>query len=314
MFAHDEGTLTADDLAGTRRIFAYLQIPGTDARLAVGVNEGAVLSRVDRDIGIAYLQFGLLGTLVLLLAWFGGEQLIVRPIRSLARTAARFGRGDLEVHATNEPLMAEFQPLALAFDDMARKLAAREEELRIANEHLEELARLDGLTGLANRRGFDMRLDEEWQQARRTQQAARPDDGRHRPFQAVQRPLRPYRRRCLPARRRRDAFHRHAQRCGHGRALWRRGIRAAACPASTARARSRSPNRRAARSKSLDITHAEAPCGRVTISIGVAAMVPGAGEPAANLVEAADAGLYAAKRRCRNTVVAHAAIEFAKAS
>ena len=39
------------------------------------------------------------------------------------------------------------------------KLAAREEELRIANQHLEELASLDGLTGLANRRGFDRELD-----------------------------------------------------------------------------------------------------------------------------------------------------------
>ena len=54
--------------------------------------------------------------------------------------------------------MAEFEPLAAAFDDMARKLAAREEELQIANQHLEELASLDGLTGLANRRGFDREL------------------------------------------------------------------------------------------------------------------------------------------------------------
>jgi PleD family two-component response regulator len=61
--------------------------------------------------------------------------------------------------------MAEFEPLTAAFDDMARKLAAREEELRIANQHLEELASLDGLTGLANRRGFDRELDRAWRQA-----------------------------------------------------------------------------------------------------------------------------------------------------
>ena len=40
---------------------------------------------------------------------------------------------------------------------MANKLAAREQE--IANQHLDELASLDGLTGLANRRGFDRALD-----------------------------------------------------------------------------------------------------------------------------------------------------------
>jgi nitrogen fixation/metabolism regulation signal transduction histidine kinase len=77
------------------------------------------------------------GTLVLLAAWFGGERLILRPIRSLVRTATRFGRGDLQARAAHEPWMAEFAPLAAAFDDMARKLAAREDELRIANEHLE---------------------------------------------------------------------------------------------------------------------------------------------------------------------------------
>src|SRR5262249_35593329 len=75
------------------------------------------------------------------------------------------GRGDLRARAADEPWMAEFEPLAAAFDDMARKLAAREEELRIANQHLEELASLDGLTGLSNRRGFDRELDRASRQA-----------------------------------------------------------------------------------------------------------------------------------------------------
>src|SRR5271169_4576107 len=48
---------------------------------------------------------------------------------------------------------------------MAAKLAAREEELQIANRHLDELASLDGLSGLANRRGFDREIEREWQKA-----------------------------------------------------------------------------------------------------------------------------------------------------
>ncbi len=89
----------------------------------------------------------------------------MRPIRSLVRTATRFGRGDLRTRAAQEAWIAEFEPLAVALDDMARKLAVREEELRIANEHLDELASLDGLTGLANRRGFDRELEREWKRA-----------------------------------------------------------------------------------------------------------------------------------------------------
>jgi len=126
-------------------------VPWTNARLAVGVDESVVHSGIDREISIAYVQLGVFGMLVLLAACFGGERLILRPIRSLVRTATRFGRGDLRARAADEPWMAEFEPLAAAFDEMARKLAAREEELKIANQHLEELASLDGLTGLAKR-------------------------------------------------------------------------------------------------------------------------------------------------------------------
>jgi diguanylate cyclase (GGDEF)-like protein len=309
----DDGTLTANDFSGVRRIFGFVQIPWTDARLAVGLDEHSVLSRIDREIGIAYLQFGLFGMLVLLIAWFGGEQLVVQPIRSLARTAARFGRGDLEVRAGQEPLLSEFEPLATALDDMARKLAAREEELRIANEHLEELASLDGLTGLANRRGFDMRLEQEWQQAGRS--------------------LRPVALMMIDI----DHFKLFNDRYGHvvGDSCLRRvgetlsvvslketvlvaryggeefallspGVGLAQAVALAEKARLAIEN--------LRIAHTEAPCGHVTISIGVTALVPTASEPAACLVEVADAGLYAAKRSGRNTVVAHDAVRLAAAS
>jgi diguanylate cyclase (GGDEF)-like protein len=55
----------------------------------------------------------------------------------------------------------------------------------------------------------------------------------------------------------------------------------------------------------LLITHAESPCGHVTVSVGVESIVPTPGQAAAELVEAADRALYSAKRRGRNTVIAH---------
>ncbi len=165
MLANDEGTMTAPGFDGVQRIFAYVRVPWTQARLAVGLDENAVHSGIDREIDLAYVQLGVFGMFVLILAWFGGEQLVVKPIRPLVRTATRFGRGDLHVRAAHEPWVAEFAPLAAALDDMAAKLAAREEELQIANQHLEELASLDGLSGLANRRGFDREIERDWQSA-----------------------------------------------------------------------------------------------------------------------------------------------------
>jgi nitrate/nitrite-specific signal transduction histidine kinase len=53
-----------------------------------------------------------------------------------------FGRGDLTARPERQRWAKEFAPLATALREMAQKLAERESELRAANEHLEQLARV----------------------------------------------------------------------------------------------------------------------------------------------------------------------------
>ena len=304
MIKNKEGATTVAGFDGVRRVFAYVRVPGTRARLAVGLDESVVHQGIDREISIAYVQLALFGMLVLLIAWFGGERLIVRPIRALVRTAARFGRGDLHVRASDEPWLAEFQPLAAALDDMARKLASREEELRVANQHLDALANRDGLTGLANRRGFDRALERAWQNA-----------GEHRePLALLMMDI--------------DHFKLFNDRYGH--VSGDTCLRAVAETLSLvsldeavlvaryggeefalllpgldiSRATALADEARCA-IEDLLITHAESPCGHVTVSIGVESLVPAPGQPAADLVEAADRALYAAKRRGRNAVIGY---------
>lgn len=304
MLSADKGTMAVPGFDGMQRIFAYVRVPGTQARLAVGLDEHAVHSAIDRRINIAYLQLVLFGLFVLLLAWFGGEQLIVRPIRSLVRTATRFGRGDLQVRATQESWVTEFAPLAAALDDMATKLAEREDELRIANQHLEELASLDGLSGLANRRGFDREIEREWRHAVESRQplALMMIDIDHFKLfndryghvagdtclRAVGETL------SLVTL---DSAVMVARYGGEEFALLLPGLDIGRTAALAEEAR------RAV--EDLAINHSESSLGYITVSIGVEARIPEKFETPADLIEAADGALYDAKRRGRNNVVAH---------
>src|SRR6202007_315804 len=97
--------------------------------------------------------------IVLIGAWFVAEQFIIRPIRLMTSTAHRFGQGDLSARASGSGLPAEFRPLAAAFNFMATQLAERERNLIANNDRLTVMASIDVVSGLANRRGFQSRLE-----------------------------------------------------------------------------------------------------------------------------------------------------------
>jgi GGDEF domain-containing protein len=160
-----DGVVTDASLDGIRRIYAFAELPGTKAHVAVGFDENEVLARVDAAMWRAFTELGSVAFLVLLSIWFGAERLLVRPIRVLAETASRIGHGEEKTAAGGHPWAAEFIPLAVALDQMAEKLDEREQELRDSNAQLRELAQIDALTALPNRRTFNERLQAEWRHA-----------------------------------------------------------------------------------------------------------------------------------------------------
>jgi diguanylate cyclase (GGDEF)-like protein len=273
-------------------------------RLVISVDETRVAASADREIRTAFLQLGFVCLFVLLGALVAAEKLIIQPIEMMAAVAKRFGQGDWSVRAARNRLPEEFVPLARAFNGMAARLTQRERELVATNDRLTVMASIDMLSGLANRRGFQSRLDFEWMKAQQYESylSLLMIDVDH--FKLFN-----------------DTYgHPEGDVC-----LSRLGETLAGIAAETMGFAGRYggeefclllPNTDSVRAREigemvriavqeLAIAHATSHYQAVTVSIGVACTAPNNAQRPGDLIEAADAALYAAKHRGRNAVVEH---------
>jgi HAMP domain-containing protein len=217
-----EGSLSFTAADGSKRAVNFARVAGTQSRLIVSIDEARVTAAINRDIRTAYLQLAFVSLFVLLGALIAAEKLIIHPINMMAATAKRFGQGDWSARVSRASLPAEFVELARALNAMAAQLGQRERDLVASNDRLTVIASIDMLSGLANRRGFQSRLDFEWLKAQQH------DSELCRPLQALQRHLWSSRGRRLPVAAWTNAI--RNRRHGHGLRgpLWRRGILSAA--------------------------------------------------------------------------------------
>ena len=302
----DEATESVSFVApdGSKRAVTSTRIPGTGSRLIVSVDEARVAASTNREIRTAYLQLGFVCLFVLLGALIAAEKLIIQPIEVMVAMAKRFGQGDWSVRAARKALPAEFVPLAQAFNAMAAQLGQRERELVATNDRLTVIASIDMLSGLANRRGFQSRLDFEWMKAQQydSELSLLMIDVDH--FKLFN-----------------DTYgHPEGDAC-----LSRLGETLAAISAETMGFAGRYggeefclllPNTGVVRALEigemvraavldLAMPHCTSSYQTVTVSVGVACTRPNDTQRPGDLIEAADAALYAAKHRGRNAVVEH---------
>src|SRR5216683_1077622 len=300
----DEGSLSFVAADGSRRAITFARIADTGSRLIASIDEDKVTSAINRDIRTAYLQLLFVSLFVLLGALIAAEKLIIQPINMLANMAKRFGQGDWSARPVRNRLPAEFVPLARAFNAMAAELSQRERELVATNDRLTVIASIDMLSGLANRRGFQSRLDFEWMKAQQysCELSLLMVDVDH--------------------------FKLYNDTYGHpvgDTCLSRLGETLAGIAAETMGFAGRYggeefclllPNVDAARAREigemvrvavseLTLPHATSNHQHVTVSVGVACTKPNDSQRPGDLIEAADAALYSAKHRGRNTVVEH---------
>jgi diguanylate cyclase (GGDEF)-like protein len=289
---------------GLKRELNFARIPGTQSRLVVSIDEGKVTAAINREIRTAYIQLAFVCLFVLLGALVGAEKLIIEPIDTMTNMARRFGEGDTSARVARHRLPSEFMPLARAFNAMAARLSQREREMLANNDRLTVMASIDMLSGLANRRGFQSRLDFEWMKAQQY--------GSELSLLMIDV----------------DHFKLYNDTYGHPEGdacLTKLGETLAGIAADTMGFAARYggeefclllPNTSALRAmevgeavratiQGLDLPHATSSHKAVTVSIGVASTLPSESERPGDLIEAADAALYAAKHRGRNTVVEH---------
>jgi diguanylate cyclase (GGDEF)-like protein len=306
--SQEEGSLSFTAADGSRRAISFARIAGTSARLIVSNDEEEATAVIDRNIRTAFLQLGFVSLFVLLGALIAAEKLIIQPIEILAGTAKRFGQGDWSARATHERLPSEFVPLARSFNAMAARLSQRERELLATNDRLTVIASIDMLSGLANRRGFQSRLEYEWMKAQQY--------GSELSLLMIDV----------------DHFKLYNDTYGHPEGdacLTRLGETLSGIAAENLGFASRYggeefclllPNAEAGRAREvgetvraavqeLNLPHRTSQHQCVTVSVGVASTRPNDSQQPGDLIEAADAALYAAKHRGRNTVVEHGFVQ-----
>jgi diguanylate cyclase (GGDEF)-like protein len=289
---------------GSTRGLSFIRIPGTDSRLIVSIDEAKVTAAINREIRTAYLQLCFVCLFVLLGALIAAEKIIINPIEVMTGMAKRFGEGDWSARVARSRLPSEFTPLARAFNAMAAQLSQRERELVATNDRLTVMASIDMLSGLANRRGFQSRLDFEWMKAQQynCELSLLMIDVDH--FKLYN-----------------DTYgHPEGDAC-----LTRLGETLAGIAADTMGFAGRYggeefclllPNTGPVKALEvgetvraailgLGMPHVTSSHEIVTVSVGFALALPNENQRPGDLIEAADAALYAAKHRGRNTVVEH---------
>ncbi len=182
---------------------------------------------------------------------------------------------------------------------LERAVALRTQQLEQANQQLATLSTTDGLTGIANRRQFDDRLDQEWARAARAGQPLavlmvdvdwfkKYNDHYGHPAGDE----------CL--KQIAHALSETASRSGDLAARYGGEEFAVIAPATSGPEALHLAQRMILTLQSLALPHALSEFGQVTISIGVSSLIPSPANSPQHLTKSADLALYRAKSLGRN--------------
>jgi|GEM_PF-457025 PAS domain S-box-containing protein len=145
-----QGLAQVAGLDGVSRLYAFLPVyrqegppePDVAMYVAVGLPTEMAFAAVNRTLVDNLAVIGLITILISILAWWGGNLLVLKPVQALAGTVAQLASGDLSVRTNLGGGPDELTRLAGAFDRMADSLQRREAERDQAASRVAILNRL----------------------------------------------------------------------------------------------------------------------------------------------------------------------------
>ena len=138
-----QGALETQGADGQRRLYTFTslssQLLGADEYLVVGIPSKTIFGGVTQALIRNLASLGLVGLLTLMVAWWGSDLAVLRPIRTLVRTAEQLTAGNLTARTRLPHDAGEVGQLAQAFDEMASALGRLVEVERQSHQTAETL-------------------------------------------------------------------------------------------------------------------------------------------------------------------------------
>ncbi|MBI2399799.1 MAG: EAL domain-containing protein [Deltaproteobacteria bacterium] len=139
----DEGYSRHKGLDGVTRIHAYTKLKLSEngsIYVISGIPYSVVYAKADHALLRNVLTSSAITVLVLLLAWFASDKLVLKGVRKLVSVTTELGAGKRKTRAAIDSGCEELNYLATSLNEMADALEAREEE---SERHLTRIARLN---------------------------------------------------------------------------------------------------------------------------------------------------------------------------
>lgn len=173
---NEVGKLISEAFSDTDQRFWRTRMIGDLGTIAIQFSNEALIEATWKVTNLG-IKIALTGMMVILFAGTFFGLLLTRKLSVVIQAAERMATGDLEAR-TGFAGQDEIAVVGMSFDRMAEQIKRsidelelrveeRTVELRDANAKLHQLSTSDQLTGIANRRMFDVTLEKEFNRSRR---------------------------------------------------------------------------------------------------------------------------------------------------